>query len=176
MTELNEPEFINFGETLTNINKSDNVVFSQPMNIPKPIVQNIAKNVQNQFRQPVGQTNIAVQPQQINKSPIVMDNIISRGQQPIHYTQPTIINPQATNVAASIIPTDVPDLSSYFSIFGFQISRTTIYILIGFIVLLVGYIIYSKFFSKSEEKKKKKKTQVSYKSQEEQEEQDDDDE
>jgi len=170
MTEINDVEFLNFEDALANVNKLDNAVFNQPaMNISKPITQNIAKNIPIQFKPIANTQGFVAQPQQINR-PQMMNVGMNMGGGP---KQATMMQHAPVQITPPSI--DPVDASSYFSIFGFQLSRTTIYILIAFVVLIVGYIIYSKFFSKTEEKKKKKKSQVSFKSQEEQEEQDDQD-
>lgn len=163
MTEIGDADFLNFEEALNNVNKLNNSVFNPQINVGalKQSVQTVP--VQNL---PVQMKQIQPQPQVIQNPPSMRmpANVVRPPQQIVqnHLPQniiPTVLqNPELQNTS---------DLSSYFSIFGFQISRTTIYILIGFIVLLIGYFIYSKFFSKTEEKKKKKKSQVSFKSQEE---------
>jgi hypothetical protein len=65
-----------------------------------------------------------------------------------------------------------PQLTSdYYSLFGFQLSKTTIYIIIGFIIIAVIYFLYIKLFSYTKEdtnkkKKKKQDNEVSYEEQE----------
>lgn len=161
MTEIGDADFLNFEEALNNVNKLNNSVFNPQINVGalKQSVQTVpVQNLPVQMKQ--------IQPQVIQNPPSMRmpANIVRPQQQIVQNHLPPNIIPTALQNPE--LP-DVSDLSSYFSIFGFQISRTTIYILIGFIVLLIGYFIYSKFFSKTEEKKKKKKSQVSFKSQEE---------
>lgn len=169
MAEIGTQEFLNFGEALNNANNS---VFNQQSNIGalKSSVQTIPiqnipiQNIPTQIKQ--------MQPLAFQHPPSArISPNVARPQVAVQHPQQIIQNNIPQNIVSPDLP-DVVDISSYFSIFGFQISRTTIYILIGFVVLLIGYFIYSKFFSKTEEKKKKKKSQVSFKSQEENDDQD----
>lgn len=50
----------------------------------------------------------------------------------------------------------------FYSIFGFQLSKTTVYIIIGFVIILLIYYIYKYFMSSSDKDKKKRPVEVSY--------------
>lgn len=54
--------------------------------------------------------------------------------------------------------------SDFYSIFGFQLSKTTVYIIIGFVAIIAIYYIYKYFMSSSTTDKdsKKRKPEVSY--------------
>jgi preprotein translocase subunit SecG len=61
------------------------------------------------------------------------------------------------------------DLGGY-TIFGIHLSRTTVYIIVAFIIAIICYYVYTKYYcsneNKSDKKKKKRNQEVSYKEQE----------
>lgn len=157
MTELANPNNINLGDNI-----AKNVKFNEITNMrnpnfnPEQLTQQMNNVIQQQFKQNSGPSN-----PQVNMAPQ------SKGILKENFKMPNS-NPSPTP-ANTVGGTDVSSGSGdYYSIFGFQLSKTTLYILIGFIVVIVAYIIYSKWFSapKEDKKKKKKNSEVSYQEQE----------
>lgn len=72
--------------------------------------------------------------------------------------------PMRDPVVQNPVP-EVPVSSDYYSIFGFQLSKTTVYIIIAFIVIIALYYLYKYFTSGSSKNKKKREPEVSYEKQ-----------
>lgn len=118
---------------------------NQQPSVQQPSVQ------QPQIQQPLiqqSQVQQSIQQQPIQQPQVQQAIQQSIQQQPIQ--QQTIIDQSIPQVNTESSTVSIPnnDLNKYFSVFGFQLSRMTIYLLIGFIVIVVGYIIYSKWSSK----------------------------
>ena len=54
------------------------------------------------------------------------------------------------------------DSSDYYSLFGFQLSKTTVYIIIAFIAIIIIYYLYKYFTSPGTKNKPKRKQEVSF--------------
>lgn len=68
---------------------------------------------------------------------------------------------EAVNNAAKIVETIAPNTpsvsSDYFSLFGFELSKTTIYIFIGLLLLVGIYFYFTKYRNNNDNKKNKNK-------------------
>ncbi len=71
---------------------------------------------------------------------------------------------EAVNNAAKIVETIAPNNSvasaDYFSLFGFELSKTTLYILVGLILLVGLYYYFTKYRNNGENKKNKKNSKL----------------
>jgi len=96
--------------------------------------------------------------------PVALNNVPKNTFQKIKQVaqQHAIANHQIAG-AQDLIKNDVIALNSdYYSIFGFQLSKTTIYLVVIFIVLIVIYYIYKYFTSSASTQKNKRKQEVSF--------------
>lgn len=167
------------------------------LRIPNNLVDNISKNVKfnelNNNVQNMGPPTINFTPEQIQIAQ-QMSNMMHQQIKQVQMQQPSrpsqsfqqlahqvpvqksiLKDIKTENIGNNTVVPDavldsltLPGSVDYYTLFGFQLSKTTVYILIGFILIIVAYIIYSKWFStpKEEKKKKKKQTEVSYQEQE----------
>lgn len=155
-------------------------------NISKAI--NIQDIINAQSQQDVMQPVVrsAIRTQQVNSIPmqqIIQPHLyqpIMQGyaQQPfVHQTNQLPINNQLPTNSQMIVSNQLPmsnlveqqivqqpsvniELSDCYSLFGFQLSKTTIYLFIAFILCVVAYFVYNRFYpSPTNDKKKKKRVQ-----------------
>lgn len=145
-------------DALSNIQNSKSPGF----NFTQEQVQ-LAQQMSNLMQQQLKQAPQVSQPTQMSQptKSILKDNKMMGG----NVEPPVSVTVSNTNVP-DVTPVQVS--TDYYSLFGFQLSKMTVYIIIGFIVVIVAYLIYSKWFSapKEEKKKKKKQAEVSYQEQE----------
>lgn len=147
MTELNTQNNINLADNI-----SKNVKFNEIQltnDVGQKTQLNFTQEQLNLAKQMSNYVNQHNQAQQIQKI-----------KEPIQNAQ-NIVTPQ--NDIAKL--TSGIQLSDYYSLFGFQLSKTTVYIFIGFVIILTAYLIYTKMYSKVNNKKKRQK-EVSYDDQE----------
>ena len=121
------------------------------------IAQQMSNIMQQHLKQPPMQTP-QMQAPPMQAPPMQIPKGILK--EPMSHTVDTTVP-----IAENIITATSGD---YFSLFGFQLSKMTVYIIIALILFIVVYFIYSKWFSgpKEEKKKKKKQNEVSYQEQE----------
>jgi hypothetical protein len=155
------------GETGNNM--AENIVKSvRIQDINNVVNTNNQPNLQKQPVRSILRNNTTSLPQQ---------NFISQYQQiPQQVMQQMAIQDFMQNPDQFVRQPPIPDQSvndvnvcDYYSVFGFQLSKTTVYIIIAFILCIAAYYIYSKWYSGStgEKKKKKRPQEVSYQQQEE---------
>ncbi len=148
MTELNTQNNINLADNI-----SKNVKFNEIQ-----LTNDVGQKTQLNFTQE--QLNLAKQMSNYVNQHNQTQQIQQKIKEPIQNAQ-NIVTPQ--NDIAKLTPGI--QLSDYYSLFGFQLSKTTVYIFIGFIIILTAYLIYTKMYSKINNKKKRQK-EVSYDDQE----------
>ena len=138
-----------------------------PSKIPKTAALNIAPinehntcvptsatvNTHNHMR-PSIKKNMQSQNQQ-------SQNQQSQNQQSQIHNQQQIQTHHNHNIASTVISSTDTNLTNYYKLFGFQISWSTIYILIAFVVILVLYFVY-KYFTRKPKETKKREPVVSY--------------
>lgn len=74
---------------------------------------------------------------------------------PTESSSPALVATAATVSALTAGSSSLVLDTDYFNIFGFDLSKTTIYIAIGFIILVVGYYLYTYFYSSKPDKSDK---------------------
>jgi hypothetical protein len=65
-----------------------------------------------------------------------------------------VLDVQAVN---GVPPTNVETVVEGFTVFGFELSKKTVYFAIVLLVIIIGYFVYKQFFSSSESNTKNKK-------------------
>ncbi|ARF09211.1 hypothetical protein Catovirus_2_160 [Catovirus CTV1] len=181
MAETNIPNNINLGDNIAknvkfNINPEQFNNAMQQLKQPPQFNNNTVPPQFNNNVAPPQFTNNAAPPQFNNNiGPQQFTNNVGPQQFNNNVAPKSILKenikmptPQNTVAPPPVAEAVSTVLGDYYSIFGFQLSKTTIYIFIAFVALVVAYIIYSKWFSSppEEKKKKKKNSEVSFKEQE----------
>ena len=153
----NEPSYILADKTSTQNIKPPQYNFTpEQIRIAQQMTNMINQTRQQQFQPQQSQSQQSqpqqFQPQQSQSQPqkgILKD-----------YTRPI------ESIATPDLTPQLPQSNDFYSIFGFQISKTTIYILIAFIIIVVVYIIYSKWTAVPKDKKKRRREpEVTYQDQ-----------
>ncbi len=142
-------------------NKVDNIILGDTISKNVKLVDfQINKPVNIEAKQPVQITNTNNNSNMTNKPTNTINNQQTNNQTNQQSNQQTNQSKNMTqnNVAPPVITDNIEIATAldYYSILGFQLSKTTIYIFIGFVLIVVIYILYSKFFSGEKPKKKKK--------------------
>lgn len=112
--------------------------------LPKPVAQSAPQPMPQQMAQQFTK-QVSQQAQNIVKQPSQVET-----QQKVELPQINIMDP------------------NYYTLFGFSLSKTTIYIIIAFVIVAAIYYIYTQFFASDTkiEKKKPRQPEVSYQDQE----------
>lgn len=150
------------GSTNITSNVPSNVTSNVPSNLPSNLPTNLPTNVPVNISRTVRSV-----PRPLNQIP---RNLAQRGtpngvSTSSNTTGGKNIRSILKNTGGATVPdtqvTDTVTSSDFYSIFGFQLSKTTVYLIIGFIILVVAYYLY-KYFTASDSKDKKRKQNVSY--------------
>ena len=157
----NALNIINSQRSLLRVNVPDNQITIQPI-VQQQVQQPVQPIVQQPVQQPV---QPIVQPTvQLPVQQIVQPTVQQLVQQPVNQPPTDPPSVQHTNGLqdGGLVNTNTSD---YYTLFGYSLSKTTIYIIVGFVVILVGYYLYQKFYPKPVTEKKKRKQEVSFNSQ-----------